>query len=179
MHNASFIVLRAFFISHSAFLVVHCAWITVNAYLDALRMLARRELSEVQIRQRLARRRHPAYAIDEAVARLLDERAIDDRRVAEAIARTQSSVKRRGKLRVRRELEQAGISRDTARTVVDHVFESVNTEAQLQASLDRRLRGRDLIADDKEFARLYRYLIGQGFEVDLVLRALRARQQAT
>ena len=44
----------------------------MNAYIDALRMLARRELSEAQVRQRLARRQHPAAAIDEAVARLLD-----------------------------------------------------------------------------------------------------------
>ena len=147
-----------------------------DAYVDGLRMLARRELSEVQIRQRLARRQHTAEAIDAAVERLLEERAIDDRRVAEAVARTQSSVKRRGKLRVRREIEQAGIAPAIARTVVDDVFESVDPDAQIQASLAKRLRGGERIADEKELARLYRYLTGQGFEVDTVLRALRARR---
>ena len=147
-----------------------------DAYVDGLRMLARRELSEAQIRQRLARREHTAEAVDAAVERLLAERAIDDRRTAEAIARTQSSFKRRGKLRIRRQIEQAGIAPVTARMVVDEVFESVDQDAQLQASLATRLRGRERIADEREFARLYRYLIGQGFEVDTVLRALRARR---
>jgi len=53
-----------------------------RAYLDALRMLARRELSEAQIRQRLARREHEPDLIDEAAARLKEERALDDVRVA-------------------------------------------------------------------------------------------------
>ena len=51
----------------------------LHAYLDGLKMLARRELSEAQVRQRLVRRSHEADAIDEAIARLKDARAIDDR----------------------------------------------------------------------------------------------------
>jgi regulatory protein len=148
----------------------------VTAYLDGLKMLARRELSEAQVRQRLARKGHEAEAIDTAVARLLAERAIDDRRVADAIARTQTAVRRRGKLRVRRQIESAGITGTTARRAVDEVFEGLDPDALLQASLARRLRGRETIADDKAFARLYRYLIGQGFESDQVLRALTARK---
>ena len=144
-----------------------------KAYLDALNMLARRELSEAQIRQRLARREHDADDIDAAVERLRSERAIDDRRVAEAIARTQTSIKRRGKLRIRREIEHAGIARDTARRVVDDVFAGVDAEALLEQSLTKRIRGREKIADQKEFHRLYRYLVGQGFEPDRVLAALR------
>ena len=144
-----------------------------NAYLDALKMLARRELPEAQIRQRLARREHDADDIDAAVERLRSERAIDDRRVAEAIARTQTSIKRRGKLRIRREIEHAGIARDTARRVVDDVFADVDAEALLEQALAKRIRGREKIAGQKEFNRLYRYLVGQGFEPDRVLAALR------
>ena len=47
-------------------------------------------------------------------------------------------------------------------------------DALLQSSLQKRLRGRDRIADDREFARLFRYLIGQGFESDRVMKALKA-----
>jgi SOS response regulatory protein OraA/RecX len=43
-------------------------------------------------------------------------------------------------------------------------------------SLARRLRGRDRITDDREFQRLYRYLIAQGFEGDRVLELLRQRR---
>jgi regulatory protein len=146
-----------------------------TAYVDALRMLARRELSEAQVRQRLARRAHTPDDIDSAVARLLAERAIDDVRVAEAIARSQASVKRRGRLRVLRQIEQAGIARGTARRATDDVFESIDPDALIEASLAKRLRGRERAADTAELARLYRYLIGQGFNPDEVMRALRRR----
>ena len=138
-------------------------------------MLARRELSEAQVRQRLARRGHGEDAIDAAVARLIEERAIDDERVAAAIARTETSVRRRGRLRVRRQIEHAGIAAPTARRAVDEVFGDIDNDAYLQASLAKRLRGREIIADDKAFQRLYRYLVGQGFESDQVVRALKAR----
>jgi regulatory protein len=138
-------------------------------------MLARRELSEAQVRQRLARRGHEIDAIDAAVARLLEERAIDDERVAAAIARTETSIRRRGKLRVRRQIEHAGIAAPTARRAIDEAFGDIDGDALLQASLAKRLRGRDTIAGDREFQRLYRYLVGQGFEADLVMRALKAR----
>ena len=145
----------------------------MSAYSDAVKMLARRELSEAQIRQRLARRQHPAAAIDSAVDRLRELGAIDDERVAEAIARTQIATKRRGELRARQEILRAGISRDTAQRVAREVSQSVGPEAVLEAALTRRLRGRDQIADEREYARLHRYLIGQGFEPDRVLSALK------
>jgi regulatory protein len=143
-----------------------------SAYIDALKMLGRRELSEAQVRQRLARREHAPDAIDTAVARLRAERAIDDVRTADAIARTQTSIKRRGRLRVRRQIEQAGIQPATARRAVDEVFAALDPDALLEASLAKRLRGREQIADQAELARLYRYLIGQGFEPDRVMAAL-------
>jgi regulatory protein len=147
-----------------------------DAYLDGLKMLARRELAEAQVRQRLRRKGHDNDAIDDAVARLRQERAIDDARVAEAIARTETSVRRRGKLRVLRQIEQAGIGAPTARRVLDEVFGTIDGDALLQASLDRRLRGRDHIEDDAELRRLYRYLVGQGFESERILQVLKAKR---
>jgi regulatory protein len=145
-----------------------------SAYIDGLKMLGRRELSERQVRQRLARKQYSQDDIDEAVARLRAERAINDQRVAEAIARTETGIRKRGKVRVRIQLERAGIAKETARTAIDDVFGAIDDDALLQASLQKRLRGRDTIADDREFARLFRYLIGQGFESDRVMKALKA-----
>jgi regulatory protein len=149
----------------------------MSAYLDGVKMLARRELSEQQVRQRLARKGHDREAIDEAIARLREERAIDDTRVAEAIARTETSLRRRGRLRVRMQIQRAGISNATAKRAVDDVFDTIDDEALLQASLAKRLRGHDTIADEREFQRLYRYLIGQGFESDRVMKALIDRRR--
>jgi regulatory protein len=142
-------------------------------------MLARRELSEAQIRQRLTRRQHEPDDIDSAIARLKAERSLDDARVAGAIARSETNLKKRGKPRVRRAIEAAGIAPAIARRAVDEVFETIDGEALLAAALDRRLRGRDRLADDREFQRLYRYLIAQGFEADRVLARLEPLRSRT
>ncbi|HTM05000.1 MAG TPA: RecX family transcriptional regulator [Vicinamibacterales bacterium] len=147
-----------------------------SAYIAGLSMLARRELSERQVRQRLMRRGHEASDIDAAVTRLREERALDDRRVAEAIARTETRVRGRGRLRVKRQIEAAGIAPGLAEQAVDAVFADVDDDALLAAALERRLRGRDRIEDDRERQRLYRYLVTQGFESDKVLALLRSRR---
>jgi regulatory protein len=148
----------------------------VSAYLEALKMLARRELSEAQVRQRLAKRGEIQASIDEAVARLKAERSIDDERVAGAIARSQTSVRKRGRRRVQQQIEAAGIDRSIASRAVDQAFQDLDPDALLLASLEKRLRGRARIADDREFQRLYRYLSAQGFDSDRILAHLRRRQ---
>src|SRR3954463_11804314 len=148
-----------------------------SAYIDGLKMLGRRELSEQQVRQRLARKDYPEDEIDEAVARLRDERAINDQRVAEAIARMETGIRKRGKVRVRLQIERAGIAKDTAKAAIEEVFGAIDGAALLESSLNKRLRGRETIADEREFQRLFRYLIGQGFESDRVMQALRARRK--
>jgi len=147
-----------------------------RAYTDGLKLLGRRELSESQIRERLTRRKHDPRAVDAAVTRLREERSIDDVRVAEAIARSQTSLRKRGKLRVRLQIERAGIDAATARRVVDEVFADLDADGLLDAALARRLRPGDDIADDRAFNRLYRYLLGQGFEPDRVMALLRTRR---
>ena len=150
---------------------------TATAYVEGLKMLARRELSEKQVRDRLARKGHEQDAIDVAIARLREERALDDSRVAEAIARTETSIRRRGKLRVRMQIERAGIDKSIAKQAVDDVFGTIDDEALIEASLSKRLRGRETIADDREYQRLYRYLAGQGFESDRIMKLLATRRR--
>jgi regulatory protein len=148
-----------------------------DAYVDGLKLAAGRELSEAQVRQRLARKGHTPKDIDAAIERLKGERAIDDVRVAETIARAETSSKRRGKLRVRMQIERAGIAAATARKAVDDVFSELDADALLEAALTRRMLGRDRIEDDKEFQRLYRYLLNQGFDGERVVHALQARRR--
>jgi regulatory protein len=139
-------------------------------------MLARRDLSEAQVRERLARRGHDPAEIDEAVARLTAERAIDDVRTAEAIARTQAGVKRRGRRRVAHELARAGIAPAVARAALDRIYEGLDQEALVEDALARRMRGRAAVGDEGEMRRLYRYLVAQGFDPEHARRALERRR---
>jgi regulatory protein len=153
--------------------------LAASAYIDGLKMLARRELSEQQVRQRLARKAHDEQEIDDAIERLRNERALDDVRVAEAIARTEVTLRKRGKIRVQMQIERAGIAKATARRAVADTFEEVDGKALLEASLAKRLRGRDTIDDQRELERLYRYLVSQGFEHDQVMQSLNRRKRRT
>ena len=146
-----------------------------DTYAAALAMLARRELSEAQLRQRLARRLHHQEAIDDAVERLKSEHNLDDERAARVIARSEAGVKKRGRHRVTQRIEAAGIAPSIARRVVDETFSTIDADGLLNEALDRRLRGGTLIADDRRFHRLYRQLVAQGFDADRVLALLRAR----
>jgi regulatory protein len=147
-----------------------------TAYLSALKQLARRELSEAQLRQRLSRRGYPADEIDATLDRLRQDGSVDDARVAGAIARSQLAVKKRGRLRVRREIEAAGIASSLAERAVAEVYAEVDADALLTAAIDRRL-GSKRIEDDRDMARLYRYLVTQGFDSDRAMAALRKRRK--
>ena len=144
-----------------------------SAYLTALKMLSGRELTERQVRQRLGRRGYDADAIDDAIERLKCDRSLDDERAAKAMAHTETTLRKRGRLRVTRRLQAAGIAPAVARRATQEVFQTIDADALLASALQKRLRGREQIADDREFQRLYRYLIGQGFESDRVLALLR------
>jgi regulatory protein len=144
-----------------------------RAYLDGLRLLARRELSQAQLRERLTRRAHSPDDIEAALERLKSERALDDARTATAIARTATAVRRLGPRRVRRAIQSAGIAEDVAETAVRSVFEEID----LEATLDRRLASQEGPIDDRTAARLYRHLLSQGHDADLAARALRARRR--
>jgi regulatory protein len=148
-----------------------------SARVAALKLLARRELSELQIHQRLVRRGYAVDEIDDAIAQLKSDKSIDDTRVAGAIARTETALKRRGRLRVAQQLARAGIARSTAREAIDRTFNELDDDALLQQALSRRLKGDRLIEDDREFQRLYRYLMAQGFEGDKILDVLKTRRR--
>ena len=139
-------------------------------------MLGRRELSERQVRERLKRREYDDEAIDEAVKRLKDERALDDSRFAHALARHEVSTKRHGRLRAQRQIEAAGIPSPLARAALDEALGAVDQDELIESALSRRLRGTATIDDDAQFRRLYRFLVGQGFESDRVVRTLKRRR---
>ena len=146
-----------------------------RAYVAGLTLLARRELAEAQVRERLARRKFEPDDIDEAVARLRSERALDDRRTALACARTEVRVKRRGRARVVRQIEALGIARDIAREAVAEVFAEVDETELLRQALERRLRRGAELSDAATFRRVHRYLLGQGFDPERVTTLLRRR----
>lgn len=137
-------------------------------------LLGQRELSEAQLRTRLARRGCDPDDIARTIDRLREDRTLDDARTARAAAHMEAAIRKRGPARVRHRLRTMGLDRDTIDAAVQEVFEEVDAEALLDAALARRLEGRETAdLDDKARARLVRALVGQGFAFDAVLKRLR------
>lgn len=148
-----------------------------TAYIDALQMLGRRELSERQLRDRLLAREHPPEDVDRAIALLIENRALDDGRVAAAYARTALKVKGRGRLRVRRELQQMGIDADVASAALAEAFGDVDERSLVNEAIRKKLRGRK-ITTPAEYARVFQHLVRQGFSPAVITNALRASRKA-
>jgi SOS response regulatory protein OraA/RecX len=147
-----------------------------SAYLDALHLLSRRALSVAECRERLLAREHPEAEIDAAIAHLLETGGLDDRRLASAHARTSAETKGRGRLRVVRELQARGVDKDVAAEAAAEVFGEKDERSLVAKALQKKLRGRPKPSDTAAFARLYHYLMRQGFSpavVSDVLRKLR------
>ena len=148
------------------------------AYFLALRWLTARELSEGQVRERLARRGYTPQVIDPAVQRLLSERTLDDRRAATAVARTEAKVRRHGPRRIMGRLVAMRIDRDLAKDVIRELFAENDETELLERTLDTRLRGNHArLRDPHERRKLTAYLVRQGFSASAASGLIRKRSR--
>jgi len=142
-----------------------------------LRWLGQRELTASQVRQRLSRRQYDRATIDSTLDALAAEGSIDDSRAARARARHDVTIKRQGPGRVLRQVQALGVDRETARTAVAAAFSEVDEEALLEGALARRLRNQPFPTERKDVARLYAWLVRQGFDADKVSSLVRRHQK--
>jgi regulatory protein len=148
----------------------------VDAYTSALNLLARRELSARQLRERLARRKFEPDEIERVLTRLTADGTVNDRRVALACARTDAAVRGHGRRRILQHVQQLGVSAEVAAEAVSEVFGDVDERALLDSAIERRLRGASLgTLDQKAKARLVRHLVARGFEPSAVFSRLRRK----
>ncbi len=149
-----------------------------TAYLRALRWLTARELSEAQVRARLAEAGYTNAAIRAAVERLLKDRTVDDRRAALSVARTEARVRRHGPRRVMGKLISMQIDRDLARDIVGELFGEEDEAQLLEATLDRRLRGKpERLKEPGERRKVLAYLVRQGFSASAAMAAIRNKSR--
>lgn len=149
-----------------------------DAYLAALRILKYRFNSEAELRRKLRSKKFDSEAIDRTVARLHEERWLDDARFAGALVRTRAS-RRVGRRRIVRELQAAGVDGDTAgQAIAENVDPDREREAlrELAAKrfriLSRRL-GPDFLTTEDGRNKLAVYLLNQGYDAALVYEALK------
>jgi regulatory protein len=148
-----------------------------TAYVDGLHLLGRRELSVQQLRERLLDREHDREDVDRAIDLLIDNKALDDARVAGAYVRTALKVKGRGRLRIQRELQVMGIPKEVAAEALAEAFGEVDERTLIARALQKKLRGHQKIATPAEYARVFQFLMRQGFSPATVTAVLRRHRK--
>jgi len=145
-----------------------------QCYLAALRILGYRFNSELELRRKLQRKNFEKGVIDAALARLRDEKWLDDERFAAAFVRMRAR-KRIGAKRIVYELRAAGIDDDVAKRAVAENADPDREREQLRALIARRA---GLLETPEGRNKLAAYLLKQGYDAPLVWETLRAYDQS-
>lgn len=143
----------------------------------ALRYLAQREHSRVELERKLARRTMADPDVDAEtwaarVAQALDELTaaglLDESRAAASMVRSQAS--KFGDARLRHDLRQRGVPDAVAETALDGL--SASEFSRAQAVWQRRFGGQAAV-DPRERGRQARFLAGRGFSARVIHRLVR------
>jgi len=102
----------------------------------ALDQLAVRQRSEKELRQAMARRNVPADIADEILERFGEVGLIDDASFARALTESRSRNSLRGKARIRQELREKGVDRETA----EEALAGLDPEDEYAAALELATR---------------------------------------
>lgn len=133
----------------------------------AVRLLGARARSEHELRTALARKLVPADVVDELMERLRDLRYIDDDAFAQSLASSRLQHSHRGRTRIRRELQDKGVGRDSVEAVLDQIDPDDEWVAA-RAFASKRARGMGGLEPHVARRRLAAALARRGFGMDIV-----------
>ncbi len=135
---------------------------------QALRALARREHSRVELERKLAARGHSAAVVADTLDRLEGSGLLDAERFCESFVRSRVA-KGQGPERISRELAERGIDSETAERAI---AEGGDDWAALARRVRRRRFGPEVPVDYKERARQSRFLQYRGFSMEQIRAAM-------
>ena len=143
----------------------------MDCYQAALRILGFRFNSTSELRRKLRAKKFAEDEISATLERLREEKWLDDERYAGAYARTRAQ-KRVGRLRILRELAEAGVDGEAARQAVAESTDPERERDAARAAAAKRLRvllRKPPGEYDDVRQKLAAYLMRQGFEASLAI----------
>ena len=141
----------------------------ISARNKAMDLLARREHSEQELRQKLKTRDYDADAIDEALQALQEDNLQSDERFTESYVNHRFNAGL-GPLKIRHELRQKGVSDN----LVDQFLEPLSDQWDELMSQQRvRKYGAAIPSDYGERMKQARFLQNRGFSPESVMRLFR------
>ena len=146
-----------------------------RAKLRAMDILTHRDKTEKELREKLSSDGYEPKEVDAALDYVRSYGYIDDERYARSYVSYRAEKK--GRLILKSELTGRGIDPDLADRILDEQLTQVDEDAVIIACIEKKLRGsypdclpaRD---DEKEYAKLLRYLAGRGYSFDAIRRVM-------
>ena len=142
-----------------------------DAYLQLAALCAQAEHCQQEMRDKLKRWGVSADAQDRIVARLVEERFIDDERYARAFVKDKIRYNKWGRRKVQQGLWQKHIDADIQERVLDDVDDSEYL-AVLRPLLKQKVKSMKASNDYERTQKLVRFALSRGFTFDLIRQCL-------
>jgi regulatory protein len=141
----------------------------------AVKALGRHMRTEAELRRLMHQRVEPGPRGEEiiaaVVARLKEQRYLDDRAYAETYTRLRRENDKFGQRRVRQSLRQKGVSASLVEKTVTESYSNTNEENLVRQYLERKRLAKP--QNEKETARVMRRLVAAGFSTSVIYKILR------
>ena len=139
----------------------------------AMHLLEQMDRTEQQLRQKLMASEYPQECIEEAIAYVKSFHYLDDERYAQVYVRYRQEKMSRGKLR------QKLLAKGVAGNIIDRVLEEEyegDELCQIRSILQKK-KFYDTERSDREFQRVYQYLMRRGFCSSDILRCMKTPER--
>ncbi len=145
-----------------------------DPFASALRLLSSRDMSEAELRRKLARFGFSTHEIDDAVSKCREYDYLDDQRYALLRARSLAQSGKGVGRKIVLDLKQRGIDETTACQALEKIAIETPPEQVMRDLLERRFSNFNYHqAEDRERRRVVGYLLRRGFSLDLIFSVLR------
>jgi len=144
-------------------------------YAYAINSLSRAMRSEADLRRLMQRGVEPGEGgeaiIAAVIAKLKENRYLDDQSFAETYARLRQQNEKLGERRVKQDLKQKGIHESLIAETLEARYGQTNEEALAREHLERKRLHKP--ENEKETARIMRRLVAAGFSTGVIYKILR------
>lgn len=147
-----------------------------TTYEQALRFLEHRARSVAELRRKLIQKGAPTGEIDEVLARLVDQKLLDDADFARQFARGKITGSGTSRIRILQELRRKGIANDVAQRALEELGEDegIDPATSVHRVADKKWRALAALDDLTRRRRLYAFLARRGFNPDEIRSAMNA-----
>jgi regulatory protein len=141
----------------------------------ALDLIKIRDRSEFEIKKKMKDKDFLPEEIKKTLSFLVEKKFIDDRRFTEIYVRSQRSIGRNGKIKIRLKLKTFGISDELINEYLNTDSGVNNDSENANDAAEKWLRTKPNVPKEKIKEKLFRHLVGRGFEYEIIKEVINSR----